>query len=193
MGVGMARPAIIYDYNPFNLPSEILRAIGLVIASASQTEHVLNMALGGTLGLQQHYATALTIHMPIALKASALKSAAEFRLDVDDLDALDLLLVEVDKAFGIRNHYAHHSFLVHPSNGEVYRQSESARVRLEMELVLLTVSQIESEAGFIYKAGMDLMQFLILKNLLPILVSEPLDRDHKSPAARKKRRREKEV
>jgi hypothetical protein len=193
MGFVMAGPAIIYDYAPFNLPPEILRAIGLVVASASHSEHILNMAVGGALGLEQHYAIALTVHMPISLKVSALKSAAEFRLESDDLDQLDLLLVDLDKAFGIRNKYAHHTFAVHPETGAVYRQAESARIRLEIELVLLTVNQIESDAAFVYKAGIALMEFLILKRLLPAFVPTPINRDHKSPAARKQRRRQKKV
>jgi hypothetical protein len=187
----MPQPVVIYDYDPFNLPPEILRAIGLVIACASQSEHILNMAVGGSLGLEDHYTIALTVHMPIGLKIGVLKSAAEFRLEVTALDELDLLLVEMDKAFGVRNKYAHHSFARNPETGAIYRQSEIARVRLEIESILLSVDQIEGDALFVYKAGMELVKFLLAHDLMPRPITGDLARDHKSPAARKRRRAKK--
>jgi len=44
-------PLIIYDYDPRNLPQEAQAAIGLSVACAAQTEHCVEMAIGGCLGL----------------------------------------------------------------------------------------------------------------------------------------------
>lgn len=184
----MSEPQIIYDYDPNNLPDDYLRAIGRAIASASQTEHILNTAVGGILGIQSHLTIVAATHMSIPLKMSILKSAAEFRLEVDDLDELDQILEKVQVAMGSRNKYAHDSWCQHPTTGQVYRQKENARVRLEMDLIQVSIDQIEHEAAVIYDTGLLLLAFLDTRGLLPSHPEALSPRDHKSPAARKRRR-----
>ena len=43
------QPSIIYDFDPRNVPNEILRAIGLVTAAAAQTERILQTFIGALL------------------------------------------------------------------------------------------------------------------------------------------------
>ena len=45
-GNSVTEPAIIYDFDPNNLPDEYLNAIGLVMASASQTDSIMRDFLG---------------------------------------------------------------------------------------------------------------------------------------------------
>jgi hypothetical protein len=187
--LAMNEPMIIYDYDPFNLPPGILEAIGLAVTSAAQSESVLDMAIGGCLGIESPQTLALTTHMAIPLKFSVLKSVAEFKLEVDDLDALDMLLADLNTAFGKRNKYAHDSWCRHPTNGKVLRQTQEARIRLEMDLKVATVDEIKTDAKFIYDAGMALIVFLGDRDLLPAHSKTSPVREHKSPAARKKRRK----
>jgi hypothetical protein len=42
-----------FDFDPSNLPPDLLQAIGLAIACGAQTESVISMAIGGCLGLDQ--------------------------------------------------------------------------------------------------------------------------------------------
>lgn len=186
----MKDPETIYDYDPRNLPTELLTAIGLAITSGSQTESILNMAVGGTLGLDSALTIAVTVHMPIPLKISVLKSAAEFRLEVSQLDELDRILDQLKSAIDKRNGFAHDNWMRDKKTGVIFRQKETSRVRLDVKSVPSTVDEIRVEAGEIYGAGMALMTFLYLNGLLPPIPETHVPREHKSPSARKRLRKE---
>jgi hypothetical protein len=187
--LAMDIPKIIFDFDPRNLPPEILQAIGLAIACGAQTEACLDMAVGGALGIESHLTLALTAHMSLPLKISVLKSAAEFRLEVDELDELDRLLEDINQAAGRRNGYAHDGWYTHPVTKEVFREKKNSRSRLEVESIKVSVDEIKADALTIYDAGMALMTFLDDNDLFP---PHPIGglapREHKSPAARKRRR-----
>ena len=87
-----------YDFDPRNLPEEFLTQIGLAITCASQTEDMFAMAIMGCAGLDSEYGGAVTTHMTMPLKFSVLRSVAEIRLEVGQLDQLDDLLEDVDAA-----------------------------------------------------------------------------------------------
>lgn len=157
----------LYDYDPNNLPLEYLQAIGLAIASASQTENILSIAVAGCLGVTNLYGLALTPHMAIPLKMSVLKSAAAFRLNADLLKELNSILDEVQTALGHRNKYAHDGWCTHPKTGAVLREVHTARTKVELELVPTTVDKIKEKAAIIYGAGLKLMTFLFTNNLMP--------------------------
>jgi hypothetical protein len=57
-----------YDFDPNNLPREILEAIGLVAACSAQTESVVEMGIGGCAGLEADYSVAITTHMNAPLR-----------------------------------------------------------------------------------------------------------------------------
>jgi hypothetical protein len=61
-----------FDFDPRNLPDDLLQAIGLTIACGAQTESVISTAIGGCLGLEVEYAAATTTHMTLPLKFSVL-------------------------------------------------------------------------------------------------------------------------
>ena len=102
-----------YDFDPYNLPSDLLHAIGLLIASSGQTEDIFESAVAGCLGLDVEYGLAVTTHISMPLRVSVLKSAAEIRIDdLDALDELDEIIEVIEDAFSKRNAVAHNLFLL---------------------------------------------------------------------------------
>lgn len=178
-----------YDFDPNNLPKEMLAAIGLVIACSAQTESIVEMGIAGCLGIDFEYGGAVTTHMPSPLRDSVLRSAAEIRIDdLDTLDALDALLDAINNAYTKRNAVAHNSWCRDPDTGAIFTVKSAARTRYTMDLLPMTVDQVKSDAAFIYQAGMNLMSFLRVCGLLPTFPEQPRPREHKSKAARKIRR-----
>jgi hypothetical protein len=182
-------PPVIYDYDPRNLPQDALAAIGLSVSCAAQAEHFIEMAIGGCLGLDANYMTAVTTHMPMPLRFHVLKSAAEIRIDdLDDLDLLDIILDKIDKAMQKRNDVAHNTWCMHPTTHQIFTQKTTARGSIDIELIPMDIPAIKRDADTIYAASIELMSFLMAKNLLPALPSRRVDRGHKTKSARKKRR-----
>jgi hypothetical protein len=181
---------LIYDYSPYSLSPKILKAIGLLIACSAQTEDIFEQAIAGALGLDFEYGMAVTTHMPMPLRLSVLRSAAEIRIDdLDALDELDDLLEEIEQAFGKRNAIAHHQWCSDPKTGATFTVKETARVSVQADLLPMSVDQIESDALFIYNAGLRLFQFLKTRGLQPPVPPSARPRGHKSKAARKERRK----
>jgi hypothetical protein len=178
-----------YDFNPYNLPQKLLAAIGLMTACAAQTESVIEEAIAGCLGVDSEYGRAATTHMTMPLRFSVLRSAAEIRIDdLDALDRLDSLLDAVDEAFNKRNAIVHHSWCRDPMSDAIFTVKETARTRLETNLLPMSVDAVERDAFFVYEAGMNLMGFLGEHSLIPPFPPADRVRGHKSKAARKKRR-----
>jgi hypothetical protein len=75
------------DFDPRNLPQDLLAAIGRMTTSAAHTESCVDEAIAGCLGIDYEYGQAVTTHMTMPLRFDVLRSAAELR--IDDLDALD--------------------------------------------------------------------------------------------------------
>ena len=98
-----------YDFDPRNLPQDLLAAMGLMTTCAAYTESCVDEAIAGCLGVDYEYGQAVTTHMTIPLRFNVLKSAAEIRIDdLDALDELDVLLDRLDEAFNKRNAVVHH-------------------------------------------------------------------------------------
>ncbi len=183
----MASLKKVYDFDPRNLPEDVLAAIGLAVACSSQTQYMVEAAIWGCLGLDAEYGMAVTTHMPNPLRISTLKAAAEIKIDAPELlDELDKLLDSVEKALKSRNDYSHQSWAIDHETGEVFTAKISARGSVTADLLLQSVSKIKIEAFAIYDAGMALRMFLDRNNLVP---PNPTlrPRGHKTKAARKKR------
>jgi hypothetical protein len=184
----MIRPKVIYDYDPRNLPQEAHAAIGLSVACSAQTEHFIEMAIGGALG-DAMYMTAVTTHMPMPLRFHVLRAAAEIRIDdLDDLDLLDEILDNIDKAMQKRNDVAHNIWCTHPDTQEIFTVKTTARGSVDTELIPMDIPAIKRDAAAIYAAGIKLLDFMIAKDLFPSLPAAFKSRIHKTKAARKKRR-----
>jgi len=178
-----------YDFDPRNLPQDLLAAIGLMTASAAQTEGCIEAAIAGCLGVDFEYGKGLTTHMTAPLRDSVLRSVAEIRIDdLDALDRLDELLDAINEAYSKRNAVVHHAWCRDPDTDAVFTHKETSRARYESDLIPMSVDQVKSDALFVYQAGMDLYSFLLARDLLPTFPPEGRFRGHKSKAARKKRR-----
>lgn len=179
----------IYDFDPRNLPQELLAAIGLMTASAAQTEDCVEAAIAGCLGVDFEYGKAVTVHMATPLRDSVLRSVAEIKInDLDALDHLDRLLDTIKEGNDKRNAVIHHAWCRDPETGAVFTHKETSRARYESDLIEMSVDQVKRDALFVYDAGMALYTFLILHKLIPSFPPEGRFRGHKSKAARKKRR-----
>jgi hypothetical protein len=178
-----------FDFSPYSLPTDLVGAIGLVTTAAAQTENCVEELLAGCLGVEFEYGLAVTLHMSMPQRFSVIRSAAEIRLDdLDSLDALDDLLDRAEKAFERRNSVVHHQWCIEPKTGRIYTVKQSARRRLESDVVEMSAAQVAQIAREIYLVGMDVFNFARLHGLLPAFPSTVRPRTHKSRSARKKRR-----
>jgi hypothetical protein len=184
--------AEVYDFDPRNLPQDLLAAMGLMTASAAHTESCVDEAITGCLGIDYEYGQAVTTHLTMPLRFSILRSAAEIRIDdLDALDVLDVLLDRLDEAFKKRNAVVHHGWCRDTETGSVFMVKETARQRVEIEAIPMSADQVRSDALFVYDAGMALFLFLKAHNLLPPFPTASRPRGHKSKEERKKRRERK--
>lgn len=190
----MSEPELIYDFDPRNAPPELLQAIGLVVTAASQTESVLQDFIGAVLGIDNIETRALTAHISVPLKQQILKSVAELNAPhAADVDTIDDLMDAVDAAFKKRNEIVHNAILRNPNTDELMTYREKARGGFQVDLVSISIEQIQNDAAEIYEVGMEMMRFMIMRNLAPRTrgapIREPLDRRPKARKARQENRR----
>ena len=179
-----------YDFDPRNLPQDLLAAIGLMTTSAAHTESCVDEAIAGCLGIDYEFGQAVTTHMTMPLRFDVLRSAAELRIDdLDALDALDVLLGRLKEAFTKRNAVVHHMWCRDPKTDDAFMVKETARQRVDIEAILMSADQVKDDALFVYDAGMDLFWFLKAHNLLPPFPTAL--RPRKSKEERKKHRERK--
>lgn len=109
------------DFDPRNLPSNILEAVGLVAMCSAQTEHIVEQGIGGCLGIDIEYTAAVSTHMATPMRDQILRAAAEIHINnLDDLDELDRLLDEIKQAISKRNEYVHNSICHDLDTGEFF-------------------------------------------------------------------------
>lgn len=176
-----------YDFNPYKLPNEYLRAVGLVIACASQTESILQNFIGAVLKIDLIETRALTAHMSMPLKDDIARALAELSAPTaSELDAIDDILDGVWDAMQKRNTLAHNAIIRRVETGEILSWREQARGSFSGKLTPIQSEEIERDAEVIYQAGMALQGFMIERNL------HPLDRDTlpRVPIKRTKKARE---
>jgi hypothetical protein len=181
---------IIYDFDPNNLPPEYLSAIGLVVASASQTDHVMRDFIGSYLGVDMAESLALGAHMSTPMKDDVIRSLVELNAAcASDVDDLDDILDRVREATARRNSIAHNAFARHPETGEVFSLKERARGSLQVELKPVTVAEMNEIAAEVYASGMALMDYMMARGIGPRErekpLREPLNRGKKARQARR--------
>lgn len=179
----------IYDFDPRNLPHDLLAAIGLMTTSTAQTESVVEMAIACFLDVDVEYGQAITTHMAMPLRFSVLKASAEIRIDsLDLLDELDGIIDTIEEAFEKRNAIVHRTWCRDPESSGVFTVKHTARTSVQTDLIPMTINHIKRDALFMYDAGMALMTFLIAGGFRQKSPPPNRFRLHKSKAARKKRR-----
>lgn len=181
-------PQTVYDFDPRNLPPEFLEAVGLLIASAAQTESVMRDFIGALLGIDNIDTIALGAHMTIPLKDTVIRALAELKApNARDVDKIDDLLDAIKTAFEKRNAVAHNSFLIDPKSKRILSLREQARGSLEVTMTPITTAEIRADALQVYQAGMDLMKYMISNDLGPRARTAPL----RTPLDRRKKARKK--
>lgn len=149
-------------------------------------------AIAGCCGVDIEYGRAITVHMPMPLRLSVLRSVAEIRIDdIAVLDELDDHIEQIEDCIRRRNGLAHRVWCQHPETGALFTVKEEARTRLEVELLPMDVDQVEADADFIYQVGIQFFVFQGRHGLRPTLPAKHRPRAHKSKAARKKLRNKK--
>ena len=188
---GQTEDLVIYDFDPRNLPTEYLRAVGLVAMAAAQTESIVGQLIGALVRADNIETLALCAHMTGPLKDHVARSLLEMRAPhsgaVDDVDDL---LDAIQEAMAKRNALVHNPLIRHPTKEQVFSHRLKARGSLQLELRPISVQEIEEEAALIYEAGIALGGYMLLHGLRPgdhpAPIREPLDRSKK---AREKRRK----
>jgi hypothetical protein len=163
------------DFDPRNIPADYLQAIGLASACYAQTEDNVQWAIAGLLGIDMETGWAISTHMSAPLRESVLKSLSELKMtNLGDLEKLDKLLEDVKTAGGKRNDIAHNLWCRDEKTGEVFHVLTEARNRVSVKQKPVSLKSIQDDANFIYSAGIELLRFLLAKNLVPAL--PPRDR-----------------
>ncbi len=186
----MATVQKIYDFDPRNIPDNLLRAIGLMAMASAQTEAIVGQFIAAVLHLDEVEAIALTAHMSAPLKDQICRAVAELNApSVDAIDELDDILDEIKTACEARNIVVHNSMTRDPETNEIFSYRSSARGSVMVSLQPVSVTEIEKDAGRIYEAGMALMTYMIKRRLAPQdrtkPIREPLNRKQ---TARKQRK-----
>jgi len=158
------------DFDPRKLPRDYLEAIGLACACYAQTEDHLQMAIAGLLKIDSETGWAVTTHMTAPLRESVLKSLSDMKFDdLAEIEAFDIHLADVAEAGDRRNSIVHHMWCTDEQTGEVFQVRTKARTRVAVELTPISLESIQNDAKFIYDAGIELLRFLLTRNLIPAL------------------------
>lgn len=180
---------VIYDFDPNNMPPDLLQAIGLMAMCAAQTESVVQNFIGGVLGIDHLETLALTAHMAAPLKDQAARALIELNgLNPGTVDVVDELLDAIKDAAAKRNVVVHNSLAMNPETGEVFSYRQSARGSLQVSLQPVSVEEIKKDAAALYDAGIHLLQFMLAFDLMPLNRTRTrlpaMDRGKKARASR---------
>ena len=162
-----------YDFNPRNLPNELLQAIGLLVASSAYTESIVDQGITGLLGLDWAFGLIVTTHLTMPQRFQMLETAAKRRIaDPVVLGEFEVHIKKLNDAFDRRNRIVHQAWCCDPTSGELYLIKTSARKELKMEIVAIVDQKVPEDAQFMYQVGVDLYSFLGLNGLLPCLCDQ---------------------
>ena len=191
-----AEEHVVYDFNPNSLPDDYLKAIGLVITSGSQTDHIMRDFIGCLLGIDNAETIALGAHMSMPMKDDIIRAIIELNApSASEVDVLDDILDTIRDAMALRNAIAHNAFAIHPATKEIYSMREKARGSLQVDFTEIKVDEVFAVADSVYKAGMALQDFMISRHMGPIFrkkpLREPLNRKKKARADRREKYGEK--
>lgn len=177
----------VYEFNPNKLPDDYLRAIGLVISCASQTEEIMRSFLGALLGADIIETVALGTHMSLPMKDDIIRAVVELNApSASAVDEVDDILDNIRAAMQLRNEVAHNAFAIHPDSGEIYSLREKARGSLQAEIKPVKVEELLAVADQVYGAGMALQEYMIKSGVGPRMREKQL----REPLNRKKKARE---
>ena len=180
----------IFDFDPKNLPRDLLAAIGQAITSGVHTQLAVDMAIAACLHVDFEYAGAVLTHVTVPNKLSILRSVAIIAIDdLDQLDELDEIVDRIEEVLKYRNDLAHHKICRSTTSNETFMIKETSRTSYSMERYVLKVPEVEQAAVIIHQAGLRLVKFLMDNGLFAPKPPHGRSHIHKTKAARKKRRK----
>lgn len=184
---------VIYDFDPNNMPPDLLQAIGLMAMCAAQTENVMQDFIGAVLQIDNREAIALTAHMSAPLKDQVARALIELNgVSPAVVDVVDELLDAIRDAGAKRNVVVHNSLAMHPTTGEIFSYRQDVKGSTQVSLQPISVEEIKKDAAALYEAGIQLIQFMVMYGLAPTprtrSVLPPMNRKKKARAERIKRR-----
>src|SRR5690606_29810176 len=144
----------VFDYDPRNLPPELLKAVGLAITSWVQTENVIKQVIAGMLRLTFIQGLAVTTEMSNHHLLNALSTLADLEFDEHEQDLLAPLVKRLRKGCTARNELSHDQWYRHPKTNELFLRRDSAKGSIKISSVPRTVAEIEMAAAEIYQVGM---------------------------------------
>lgn len=131
------------DFDPNNLPKDILEALGLITACSAHSEYVIETGIAGCLGVDIDYGSAITTHMTTPQRKHVLLAAAELRIDdVNTLIQLEDSLDELVDALSVRNGYVHNSAARDKSTNDTFMIRTDARGSVDVSLLPLSVEVV---------------------------------------------------
>ena len=151
----------IYDFDPLNLPADLLRAIGLTVAASDRLESVVDDCIATVLGVEPPIGRAITAQLGLPSRISILRAVAhEAALPPDLLTALETGIKQAERASEKRNAIVHRSYFQDRS-GAVFSWKITARKRLKSDVLPVSIPLTEADAAFIIRAGDDLHAVVI--------------------------------
>lgn len=159
----------VYDFDPRNLPQELLTALGLVVASAAYAEDIIDQAIGGMSRLDFEYTGCLTTHMTMPIRFKALRSTAKITLPKEDYDTLLDIVSRLEKAFDERNAIVHNVWVTDPGGGETILLKETASREYKIDLIAKSTRAVQTVAANLYAVAMELYVFIGARGLHPDL------------------------
>lgn len=161
----------LYDFDPRNLPQELLAALGMLAASSAHTESIVQQAISGFLGLPWNKGLVVTAHLTMPQRFHMLEAAAkEINLDETNVNELKLHISRLKLAFDQRNQALHRSWCRDQATGCVHVVTETARGKLKVHVEAGDAQTVLDTANEMYDAGMELYKFLGLLGLTPKLL-----------------------
>ena len=107
--------------------------------------------------------------MTAPLREGVLKSLTDMKFDdLSEIEAFDIHLANVSEAGDRRDRIVHHMWCTDEKTKEVFQMRTQARTRVS-GLTPISLKSIQADAKFIYDAGVELLRFLITRNLIPAL------------------------
>ncbi len=162
----MAFEYTVFDYNPYELPDALLRAIGLVITCSVQSESIIESAIADVLQMHVLPAKILTTHMSMQVRTGALRSAAHARWgDKPEYKEFEALITRVERAVDQRNQIAHLTYFTHPTDKSTHSSKVRARKGLKVEVLPATVEGVEAVAKEIYDSGLAIVEYLGVRGI----------------------------
>ena len=185
---------LVYDFDPNNIPSEYLEAIGRVALSSAQTEGILGDFISGLLSIDLIENVALTAHMPNQTKLKTARALVELNMgNPAIIDTADDILDEIESALKLRNPVLHNRMAINPETQDVVWWRESAHGNIKVDPDPANLDQLEKAASRLYLSGLELSKFMTFHNIAPadrtLPIYKTLDRKKSSRKIRAIERR----